>query len=157
MVRLPALPAAKRLMRRLRDDERASVVVEFALIAPVLLVLMFGVLQVGIALQNYNAVRNLSADVARYAVIAHQSGNTLSTTQLRTFAVNSAHGPPYLLEGEKVNAIVTVPVNQRIDGVRELQLTVTYEIESLLDFAGIDAPFITYTRPIFVTDNSVAN
>ena len=148
--------AALARLRTLRRDCGGSVVVEFALLAPVLLVLVFGVLQVGIALQNYNALRNLSADVARYAVIAHQSGNTLSTTQLRTYAITHAQGTPYLLEGTRVNAVVTIPANQRIAGVRELQITVTYEIESLLEFADIDAPFITYTRPIFVTDNSVA-
>lgn len=130
--------------------------VEFALIAPVFLVLLFGVLHVGIALQNYNAVRSLSADVARYAVIAHQSGNTLNTSQIRTYAISHAQGAPYLLHGDRVNAVVTTPTTQRVAGAQEFQITVTYQIESLLGFAGIDAPFITYTRPIFVTDNTPA-
>jgi len=145
----------RRLLRALRRQERGSVVVEFALVAPILLVLVFGVLQVGFALQNYNALRNLSADVARYAVIAHQSGNTLSTTQIRTYAINHAQGAPYLLQADQVNAVVTRPDVQRVSGATELQITVTYQIESLLDFAGIETPFITYTRPIFVTDNSL--
>lgn len=145
---------ARQFGRRLRKNCEGSMVVEFALIAPILLTMIFGVLQVGIALQNYNALRNLSADVARYAVIQHQTGGTVQTTALRTYAVNHAQGAPYLLDGDRVNAVVTTPVNQRVDGAIEMQIVVTYQIESLLEFAGIGAPFITYTRPIFVMDNS---
>ncbi len=128
--------------------------VEFALLAPVLLVLIFGVLHVGIAMQNYNALRNLSADVARFAVIAHQSGNTLSSSQIRAHAITHGQGAPYLLEGNRLNAVITTPTVQRVTGATEMQITVTYQIESMLEFAGIDAPYIIYTRPIFVTDNT---
>ena len=129
--------------------------VEFALLAPVLLVMVFGVLQAAFAVHKYNALRNVSADTARFAVIAHQSGNSLSTSQIRTFAVNHAQGVPYLLSGERVNALVSTPEVQRVPGAIEMEITVTYQIDSLLDFAGIEAPFITFTRPIFVTDNSI--
>ncbi|WP_249704128.1 TadE/TadG family type IV pilus assembly protein [Altererythrobacter sp. KTW20L] len=145
----------RQLFRRLQSQDRGSAMVEFALIAPILLVMVFGVLQAAFAVHNYNALRNLSADAARYAVIAHQSGNNLSTTQIRTFAVNHARGAPYLLSGERVNAVVTTPEVQRIEGAIEMQITVTYQIDSLLAFAGIEMPFITFTRPIFVTDNSI--
>lgn len=146
----------KTLLSRLRTDCQGAMVVEFALIAPVFLVLLFGVLHVGFALQNYNALRSLSADVARYALIASQSGNTLSTTQIRTYAINHAQGAPYLLHGDRVNAVVTTPGTQRVAGAIEMQIVVTYQIESMLGFAGIEAPFITYTRPIFITDPTPA-
>lgn len=145
----------RQLIRRLQSHERGSAMVEFALLAPVLLVLVFGVLQASFAVQNYNALRNVSADTARFAVIAHQSGNSLSTSQIRTFAVNHAQGTPYLLSGDRVNAVVSTPDVQRVPGAIEMEITVTYQIDSLLDFAGIEAPFITFTRPIFVTDNSI--
>jgi Flp pilus assembly protein TadG len=141
---------------QIRTACQGSVAVEFALLAPVLLVLVFGVLYVGIALQNYNALRNLSADVARYAVIAHQSGNTLSSSQLRSYAVTHAQGAPYLLHGDRVNATITTPEVQRVAGATELQIVVTYQVESMLEFAGIDAPYMIYTRPIFVLDNTAA-
>lgn len=138
----------------LRDDTRGAAVVEFALIGPILLILLFGVLQVGIALQNYNAVRNVSADVARYAMVQHQSGNNLSNSQVQTYAVTHAQGPPYLLLGERVNATITTAATQRVAGARELQITVTYQVNSMLDFAGIGGPFVSYTRPIFLIDNT---
>lgn len=137
----------------LRSDCRGAVIVEFALIGPAFLVMIFGVLQVGIAMQGYNAIRNLSADVARYAVVQGQTGNQLSTTQIRTYAINHAQGAPYLLDGERVNAVVTTAATQRIVGARELNITVTYQMESLLEFAGIEFPFVTYSRPIFISES----
>jgi Flp pilus assembly protein TadG len=142
------------ILSRLRSDCQGSMAVEFALLAPVFLAMIFGVLYVGMALQNYNAVRNLSADVARYAVIAHQSGNTLSNSQLRTYAVTHAQGAPYLLRGSGVDATVSTPTTQRVAGVIERQITITYEFENVVDFVGINAPFISYTRPIFLLDNT---
>lgn len=144
----------KRILSHLRSDCRGSMAVEFALLAPVFLTLIFGVLHVGMALQNYNAVRNLSADVARYALIAHQSGNTLSTSQLRTYAVTHGQGPPYLLHASRIDAVVTTPTVQRVAGAIEYQIVITYEVDSLLDFADIEAPTLSYTRPIFLMDNA---
>lgn len=140
-------------IRKLRQDTKGAAIVEFALIAPVFMMMTFGVLHVGMLLQNYNAIRNLSADVARYAMVQHQTGNELSNTQLRTFAINKAQGAPYLLVGDRVNAVIETPVNQRVLGAQEREITVTYQMEGFLEWAGIDAPFVTYKRPIFTTDD----
>lgn len=139
------------LFRTLRRDTRGAMVVEFALLAPAFLVMVFGVLYAGIALQNYNAIRNLSADVARYAMVQQQGGNTLSNSQIRSYAVTRAQGGPYLLAVDQLNAYVTTPDTQRVAGVRELQVVITYEVNNMLDFAGLPAPFLTYTRPIFLS------
>ena len=64
--------------RRLARDKQGSVLVEFALLAPVLLTLMVGVVQVGLHVQNVNAVRNLAADGARAAMVEYQRGNLLT-------------------------------------------------------------------------------
>lgn len=142
---------ARDLLRRLRVDTRGAMVVEFALLAPAFLVMVFGVLYVGMGLQNYNAIRNLSADVARYAMVQQQTGNTLSNTQIRSYALARARGAPYLLNVSSMGAFVTTPATQRVAGVRELQVVITYEVDNMLDFAGIPAPFLTYTRPIFLS------
>lgn len=145
----------RQVFSRLRSDCQGSMAVEFALLAPVFLAMIFGVLYVGMALQNYNAVRNLSADVARYAMIAHQSGNTLSNSQLRTYAVTHGQGSPYLLNANGIDASVTTPDVQRVAGVIERRITITYQIDNVVDFVGVDAPYISYSRPIFLLDNAV--
>ncbi|GAA0279329.1 hypothetical protein GCM10009127_20560 [Alteraurantiacibacter aestuarii] len=141
-------------LRSLPADSQGSMAVEFALVGPVLLVLMFGVLQIGMALQNYNAVRNVSADVARYAMVQHQTGNNLSNSQIQTYALNHAQGAPYMLEASRVNAYITTASTQRVSGARELQIVITYEVNSLLDGFGLNGPFVSYTRPIFLLETT---
>ena len=142
------------LLDRIRRNDRGAVAIEFALLAPAFFIMLFGVMQVAIAMQNYNALRNVSADVARYAMIQYQTGNELSNSQLESFAENHALGAPYLLDQARVNAIITTPnaANQRVTGATERRIIVTYQVESLLDFAGIDGPFLRYTRPVFLLD-----
>jgi hypothetical protein len=139
-----------RFFKRLRDSESGSMVVEFALLGPIFIIMLFGVLQIGIAMQNYNALRNVSADVARYAMVQHQTGNYITNSQVRTFALSHAQGVPYMLNNQRLNAIVRDAATQRVVGAREVEIIIGYQIDSLLAFAGIDGPFITYTRPIFL-------
>jgi Flp pilus assembly protein TadG len=142
------------LIRRLRRDGKGAVAIEFALVGPAFIVMLLGVLQVGIALQNYNALRNVSADVARYAMVQSSTGNNLSNSQLRDIAISTARGAPYLLTSSRMNATVTTATTQRVAGATELTLNVTYQIPTLLDSMGLRGPYITYSRPIFLTDNS---
>ena len=71
----------QRLLSRLRRNRDGSVAVEFALVGPILLGMLMGVLQIGIGMQNYNALRGISADTARYAVVNYQTANRLTTSQ----------------------------------------------------------------------------
>jgi Flp pilus assembly protein TadG len=141
---------AARIATLLRDT-RGAMVVEFALLAPAFLVMVFGVMYVGMGLQNYTAIRNLSADVARHAMVQQQNGNVLTNTQIRSYALSRARGAPYLLNVGRMNALVTTPTTQRITGVREVRVVITYEVDNMLAFAGIPAPFFTYTRPVFLS------
>lgn len=142
----------RQLFSRLRRDDTGATAIEFALLSPALILMMIGVLQVGMAMQNYNALRGLSADVARYTMVQYQTGNTISNSQIETWAENHALGAPYLLHQDRVNAVVTTPSTQRVTGATELQLVISYQMDSFLGFAGIEFPFITYTRPIFLLD-----
>lgn len=67
-----------RTLRALLRQKQGSVVTEFALLAPTILALMLGVLQIGIGMQNYNAMRSVASDVMRYAVVNYQTGNELT-------------------------------------------------------------------------------
>lgn len=139
---------------RIKRDENGAMAVEFALLGPIFLLLLVGVLQVGMAMQNYNALRSLSADVARYAMVQYQTGNDVSNSQIETWAENAALGPPYLLDQNRINAIVTTSGTQRVTGATELQVVLSYQLDSFLGFAGIEFPFVTYTRPIFLLNDA---
>ncbi|MFN3944211.1 MAG: TadE/TadG family type IV pilus assembly protein [Allosphingosinicella sp.] len=60
---------APRLLRRLIRSERGLGAVEFALVAPVLLLLIFGMLQLGMLFIASNGLTHAVAEGARYATI----------------------------------------------------------------------------------------
>lgn len=139
------------IIRRLRVNSQGAVAVEFALIGPAFIVMLLGVLQVGIGLQNYNALRNVSADVARHAMVQYSTGNLLSDSQLTTFSRSRARGAPYLLTASRLSASVSTATTQRVAGATEKTITLTYRIPSLFSSMGLEGPYITYTRPVFLT------
>ena len=73
-------------LTRVRRDNSGSVVVEFAIIGPTMLAMMLGVFQIGIGMQNYNAMRSIAAETARHAIVNYQTGNKLSNSQLADHA-----------------------------------------------------------------------
>ena len=122
---------------------------EFALVGPAFIVMLFGVLQVGIALQNYNALRNVSADVARYAMIQYTTGNRLTNDQLNSYATTVAQNAPYLLNS-RIIVSITDATTPQVTGVTEKSLSIDYQIPSVLDTMGLSGPVITYSRPMFL-------
>lgn len=57
-------------MARRRPKDRGAVLVEFALILPVLVLLLFGIAEYGIAFNNLNSLRQGTREGARQAVVA---------------------------------------------------------------------------------------
>lgn len=134
-----------------RDDRTGSVAVEFALLVPVLLGLMLGIMQIGIGMQNYNALRAISADTARYAVIDAQASMARKTdAELKTWAENRATGPIYHLNGARLTVTVAPAATQRVPGANEKTITISYTISSMADFIGMRDMTIQYSRPIFL-------
>lgn len=140
----------RRLLSFALRDRSGSVAVEFALVGPVLIGLLLGVLQIGVGMQNYNALRGISGDVARYAVINYQTANRLTETQLQDYAYGLATSPPYGLQRSRVVASVSLATNQRVSGATEFTIRLRYQVPSVLGVIGIPEVPLSYTRPIFV-------
>ena len=141
----------RRVMRTIRFESSGAVALEFALVGPALIALLLGVMQVGIGMQNYNALRNVSAEVARYAMVQYATGNNLTNDQLNAYAYNVGENSPYLLKNDRLVATVTDAATQRVTGATEKTLELEYQIPSLLDPMGLHGPHITYSRPLFLT------
>src|SRR3954463_2655891 len=71
--------AEMRRLRRLQND-RGQTAVEFALVTPVIIVLLLGIIQVGIAFHDYITVTDAARAGARKAVVDRFTGE--NTTQL---------------------------------------------------------------------------
>lgn len=137
---------------RLRRDDRGSMAIEFALLGPVMIAMVLGVLQVGIGMQSYNALRGISGDVSRYAVVNYQTSNRLQNSQIEAYARSTASGPPYGLDRDQFGVVVEPATVQRVTGATELTLTLTYRVPSLLTIIGVGEIPLNFQRPIFVTN-----
>jgi Flp pilus assembly protein TadG len=138
--------------RPLAQNTEGSAAVEFGLIAPVFLMMLLGVFQVGIWLQSYNAMRSAVADTARQVAVEYQTANKLTNAQISNTGLAVATTSPYLLKEDRIEVNVDEPTTQTFAGARELNLTLTYQLPTFLDFAGIPGPSLTYSRAMFVTE-----
>lgn len=138
---------------KLRLDNRGSVAVEFAIIGPAMLAMMLGVFQVGIGMQNYNAMRSVAAETARIAIVNYQTGNKLSNSQLADHAKTVGISPPYSLQSDRLTTNVDDAAVQRVAGARELTVTLTYHVPTFLSIIGIADIPLSFSRPIFVVTN----
>ena len=136
-------------LRRLARDCRGGVLVEFALLAPAFLTLLVGVVQVGMHVQNVNAVRNLAADGARAAMVEYQRGNLLTAEQIEADIQARGVGPKYNLKLERLEVVVADEVS-RIANIREKSIVITYRMPNFLAFVDMSALDIEYERPIFL-------
>ena len=142
------------MIAALRDNS-GSALIEFALIGPLVIGLMLGVLQVGLAAQSYNAMRSASADAARYALVEYQKGNTPSAATIETQAEDIATSDPYRLDSDALVLDVDEAPTQSVDGAIEMTIVTRYSPPLVLPFFKWTSPQMTYERPIFVIQPDV--
>ena len=142
----------KAFLGRIGRANDGAVAVEFGLLGTIMLTMLLGVLQVGIGMQNYNAVRSVSAEVARYSMVQYETGNKITNSQIQTYALSTAQNAPYLLDADRVQTSVFDATTQRVSGAKELTLRVRYRVPIIVAFLGLPEPQISYERPIFLLD-----
>lgn len=143
-------------IRSLRQDSTAAMMIEFALLAPLLITMMIGVFHTGVYMQNYNAVRSLTSDGARFTMIEYQKGNELTNAQIRNVLIATATSAPYMLDSDRLSITVSTVTPSRVTGAQEIDLDVTYTLEDWLPFVTLPASTLTYSRPVFVVPSPVA-
>jgi TadE-like protein len=78
--RSPSRISGRGRFRRLIGSERGTAIVEFALIAPILFLLVFGIVEFGRALNYYNDLTQLAGQGARAAVVSRNpDGSAVGT------------------------------------------------------------------------------
>jgi Flp pilus assembly protein TadG len=73
--------------RKMRRDEHGGSLVEFAIVMPLLFILLFGIIDFGILLYNQAVITNASREGARYGIVARSPRRTPEeiTTFIRSF------------------------------------------------------------------------
>jgi Flp pilus assembly protein TadG len=124
--------AMKTFLYRLKRCEDGMAAVEFAIVAPVLLLLVFGVIVYSLYFAAFLGVREAAAEGARAAMAGLSSAERIQLATARATAVIAAYQP---LMGAGTQASVSAAVQP--GGL--LKVSVTYDIGSspIFAFAGL--------------------
>ncbi len=141
----------RQFLRRIHHDQRGAAVIEFAILGPALIAMLLGVMQVGLYMQAQNALSSVAGDMSRYMSVEYQKDNEITNTQLEALAYTRAVSAPYLLNGSRVGTTATNATSQPIANVREIELTLTYQVPNVLAFATMGPMQLSYKKSIFVT------
>lgn len=109
--------------RHLRRNERGQTMVEFTLVLPVLLIVLFGIIQFGLTFNNYVALTDAVRAGARTAAVSRFSATPLNDTVSRVKTSSND------LDPTKVNVTVTASWTQGSDVV--VKATYPYSISLL--------------------------
>ncbi|QIG52894.1 pilus assembly protein [Altererythrobacter sp. BO-6] len=140
-----------RPLHHLARDESGSTIIEFAVLAPAVIAMLFGVFQVGLGMQAQNALRSIASETARYAVVEYQKGNEISDEAIEDWAEARGEGAPYLLQAS-FEATITEVASPRVFGTFEKTLTLTYTPPAVVPLVNWASPTLTFSRPIFLID-----
>lgn len=77
-------------MKILRDDKGQSLV-EFAIILPILMLLVMGIIEFGMMLNSYLAIQNASREGARYGIIGTSNGDIQNLVASTSPSLNSSY------------------------------------------------------------------
>jgi Flp pilus assembly protein TadG len=141
-------------LRRLTSNERGASAIEFALLAPVFIGLMMGVVEVGLYMQNYNAVRSLASDASRFAAVEYQKNNVLTEDVLEANIQAMGVELPYNLIDAQLTVTVTEVTPARVNGAREFDLDIDYALPDIIGGTTLDNFTVSYSRPLFVLDDT---
>lgn len=137
------------LLRNLRRNAKGAAIIEFGILAPVIVTLFLGILQVGTWMQSYNALRSIAAETGRYTAVQYQKANYIDNIRMANWARERAIDG-YLFKDSDISTDVSDAANQQIIGVTEKTLTITATYTSIMSIIGIEDQTVTFSRPIFV-------
>lgn len=119
------------------------------MLLPFIFAMIIGVIQMGLQMHGYNAVRSVAAETARYVIIQYQNRTLVSMNQITDKAEAIAANAPYGLDLNNMQVTVTDPASG-IAGTKKFSIQITYQPMSILGFVDYQAPPVTVVRPVFV-------
>jgi Flp pilus assembly protein TadG len=117
-------------VKRITDNERGASAVEFAIILPLLVIMVFGIIEFGLLFYDKAVVTNASREAAR-AGIVFQPDPRVDITKIENVGLNYC-GNKLVTFGSGSGPAVTVPSGPCANSGDELAVVVTYQYEFLL-------------------------
>jgi Flp pilus assembly protein TadG len=128
-------------------SEHGQTAVEFALVVPILIALLLGVVQAGIAFHNYLSVTDAARAVARKAIlvrftpltqtqinqIADNASPDLDPAQLNATVAPDPADPTFTTSGSTITVTVTYPYHLQLFGIPVVDGTLTSTMKDRLE------------------------
>ena len=124
-----------RIMRRKYPSQEGAALVEFVIVLPVILLLLFGMIEFGILMYNKQVITNASREGARYAIVYQPSGASYDPQAVKD-VVNTYCSQNLLISFGSNNHAVPDEITVTDVGNNDIQVEVTYEYQFLI-FDGI--------------------
>jgi hypothetical protein len=121
--------------RHVAGDCAGLTAVEFGLMAPVFLALLFGAIELGRAAYTQGVVSFAAEEATRYAVVNYN----ISETEVRDLTEDCLMG----INRDRINAIVVTGPIDPVDNTRTISVEVSYNFEFLMPFLPDDTITIT--------------
>lgn len=141
-----------RLFARLRRDRRGSAVLEFSVIAPLLVTFILGGFQLAQALHANSSIREAVGNAGREAVVSYQitSDGVMSEAQIEALvaseAVNSAH------RLKAANLTVDATISGDLGDWRQLTIAATYDFPVNVPFMAPITIDLDQSRIFYIPD-----
>lgn len=113
-----------RLVRRWRSDEGAQLV-EFALVLPLLLLIVLGIAEFGFIFQRYQVITNAAREGARMAMLPGYGDTGVITARVKAY-VNAGKVPTAGSNPAVLVETIAIPVGGGLPPVSARRVTVTY-------------------------------
>jgi Flp pilus assembly protein TadG len=136
--------------RKLGIDRRGVAAVEFAFAAPLILAMLFGILQIGLLMLAYNGIRSLAGEMGRYAVVQYMTGNELSDSQIETAVIARGVRAGSGLNADNLQVNAATALVSSVPGVKQIDLTITYSVPNVLPFWPGEGFQIDVEKPVMV-------
>ena len=118
--------APLKALSRLATDCRGVSAVEFALLAPVFMGLVIGVIEFGRVAYTQGVVSFAAEEATRYAVVNY----SISETEVRNLAEACLLG----IDPDRIDAIIVTGPVDPVDNTRTISVEVSYNFEFLLPY-----------------------
>lgn len=133
-------------VRKCKNNERGSTLVEFAIGVTVFTTAMFGVIEFGRALWVHNALTDAARRGARYAVL-HTSGDIDEVKNVVVFGNSAGTGNPMLSNLSTANVSVSYNNFGMNDGTVTVSIT-NYQFQFVIPIVGTNITMPSYSTTL---------
>ena len=139
-----------RLLRVFRRREQGQALVEFALISIVFFILVFGMIDVGRAVWNYNTLAQATREGTRYAIVHGSNSSSPSGPGNEAAVVNTVQTYGGGLNPAQLTVNATWLGGSNAPG-SDITVTSQYTYEPIFNFLGIVSFNMTSTSTMQIT------